>query len=154
MDGRGGEGYVRGMTKALGGRPKNYTGDEPISSEAFDLARGLVDSLSANMKQLVKFGGEHTMTPRQKQKLASEVAVSLFMQPLFRDRYADWCLQNPGEAAKLALSQVPKEIHIEQNVQHSIVVLPAGQTAEQWMKENEQVEDAEVISWLTDRIAQ
>ena len=151
MDGRGGEGYLRFMTKALGGRPKNYTGDEPISDEALNLARGLVDGLSDNMKQLVKFGGEHSLTPRQKQKLASEVAVSLFMQPLFRHRYADWCLQNPGEAAKLALSQVPKEIHIEQNVNHSVVLLPAGMSSEQWLAANEQIEDAEVIPWLSEK---
>ena len=147
-----GRGYVIPMAKALGGRPKNYSGDEPVSEEAEALARGLVEGLSTNMKQLVKFGNDTSMTPRQKQKMASEIAVSLFMQPLFRTRYADWALENPGEAAKLALSQVPREIHMEQTVSHNIVMLPPGQTAEQWMAANEEVQDVEVIPWLTDKV--
>jgi len=151
VDGEGGEGYVRFMTKALGGRPKIYDGDKEVSEEAKELARGLVEGLSTNMRQLVKFGNDLSMTPRQKQKLASEISVSLFMQPLWRARFADWSMENPGEAAKLALSQVPKEIHVEQNVNHSVVLLPAGMSSEEWLARNEEIEEAEIVPWLSEK---
>lgn len=140
------------MAKNLGGRPKNYDEDEVVSEEARELSQSLVKGLSSNLQQLVKFGGEHVMGPRMKQKLASEVMVSLFMQPVYREKFADWALKNPGEAAKLAATQIPKEIHIEQTTQHNIVMLPAGMTSQEWLKANEQIEDAEVIPWLSDNV--
>ena len=141
------------MAKNLGGRPKIYGDDEEVTDEARELGRNLVKSLSTNMQQLVKFGGEHCMSPRQKQKLASEVMVGLFMQPVYREKFADWALKNPGDAAKLAATQIPKEIHIEQTTQHNIVILPMGVTSDQWMAENnDQVEDAEVIPWLSEKV--
>ena len=141
------------MAKNLGGRPKNYDCDEPLDDEAGKLSYALVNSLSDRMKQLAKFGGEHSLTSRDKQKMASEVMVGLFMQPVYRERFADWALKNPGEAAKLAATQIPKEIHIEQTTQHNIVILPMGVTADQWMAENnDQVEDAEVIPWLSEKV--
>jgi hypothetical protein len=140
------------MAKALGGRPKNYDCDEPLDEEAEKLSYALVNSLSDRMKQLAKFGGEHSLTSRDKQKMASEVMVGLFMQPVYRERFADWALKNPGEAAKLAATQIPKEIHIEQTTQHNIVILPPSMTAEAWLAEqNEGIEEAEVVPWIQEK---
>ena len=142
-----------GMAKNLGGRPKNYDGEtEEVSQEALELSSGLVESLSTQMRQLVKFGGEHVLGPRQKQKLASEIMVGLFMQPLYRERFADWVLKNPGEAAKLAATQIPKEIHIEQTTQHNIVILPPSMTSQEWLAQNEQYEEAEVVPWMSEKV--
>jgi hypothetical protein len=140
------------MAVNKGGRPKDYSEDEQTSPEAEQLSRDLVKSLSTNMQQLVKFGGEHVMSPRQKQKLASEVMVGLFMQPIYRERFADWALKNPGDAAKLAATQIPKEIHIEQTTQHNIVILPPSMTSQEWLDQNEQAEEAEIIPWLSEKV--
>lgn len=140
------------MTKRMVGRPKTYDGDAEVSDEAKELAEGLVNSLSTNMQQLARFGNETSMTPRMKQKMASEIMVGLFMQPLYRERYADWALQNPGEAAKIGASQIPKEIHIEQTTQHNVVLLPPGMTGQEWLKANQEVEDVEVIPWLDGKV--
>ena len=136
------------MAKA-GGRPKNYDCDEPLDDEAGKLSYALVNSLSDRMKQLAKFGGEHSMTSRDKQKMASEVMVGLFMQPVYRERFADWALKNPGEAAKLAATQIPKEISIEQNVHHNVVILPPSMSAEAWLAEqNEGYIEVNPVPWL------
>ena len=133
------------------GRPHTYNIDTPIDPDTYLVQKNLVEGLSTSMKQLVKFGGDHSMTSRQKQKLASEAMVSLMMQPEYRMRFVDWALKNPGEAAKLMATQIPKEIHIEQTTQHNIVILPPSMTSEEWLKENDEVEDAEVIPWLVDK---
>ena len=139
------------MAKA-GGRPKNYDCDGPLDDEAGKLSYALVNSLSDRMKQLAKFGGEHSLTSRDKQKMASEVMVGLFMQPVYRERFADWALKNPGEAAKLAATQIPKEIHIEQTTQHNIVILPPSMTSQEWLAQNEQYEEADTIPWLDAKV--
>ena len=137
------------MRKNLGGRPKNYDEDEEVSDEAVELSRALVKGLSSSLQQVLKFGGEQCLGPRQKQKLASEVMVSLFMQPVYREKFADWALKNPGEAAKLAATQIPKEISIEQNVHHNVVILPPAMTAEAWLAEqNADYIEADPIPWL------
>lgn len=138
--------------KALGGRPKNYDETEEMDPDAYAVQHNMVNGLSTNMKQLVLFAGEHSLTSRAKQKLASELMVSLALQPEWRIKFADWALKNPGDAAKLMASQIPKEIHIEQTTQHNIVMLPPQVSAEQWLEENDHIEDAEVVPWLTDRM--
>ena len=135
-----------------GGRPKDYDDSEPMDPQAYGMAHDLVNGLSTNMKQLVLCGGEHSMTARQKQKMASETMVSLMMQPEYRVRFADWALKNPGDAAKLMASQIPKEVHIEQTTNQCIVLLPAGMSPEAWQEENDKIEDAEIVPWLTDRL--
>ncbi len=121
-----------------------------MDPEAYGVQKNLVDGLSTNLKNLVKYGGEHSMSSRQKQKLASEAMVSLMMQPEYRIRFVDWALKNPGDAAKLMATQIPKEIHIEQTTQHNIVILPPSISAEEWLAENDRTVDAEVIPWLGD----
>jgi hypothetical protein len=118
--------------------------------DAYQVSHNLVDGLSTNMKRLVLFAGEQSLTSRAKQKLASELMVSLALQPEWRIRFADWALKNPGDAAKLMATQIPKEIHIEQTTQHNIVILPPSVSAEEWLAENDRVEDAEVVPWLTE----
>ena len=140
------------MAKLLGGRPKSYDSEEAPDPEAGNLSFALVNSLSDRMKQLAKFGGEHSMTSRDKQKMASEVMVGLFMQPVYRVRFADWTLKNPGEAAKLAATQIPKEIHIEQTTQHNVVLLPMGMTGQEWLAQNEQADEVETIPWLEGKV--
>ena len=90
------------------------------------------------------------MSSRQKQKLASEAMVSLMMQPEYRIRFVDWALKNPGDAAKLMATQIPREIHIEQTTQHNVVILPPSISAEEWLAANDRVEDAEIVPWLGD----
>jgi hypothetical protein len=141
------------VPKDRGGRPKLYDSEvEEIDPDAYGVQKNLVEGLSSQLKQLVKFGGDHSMTSRAKQKLASEAMVSLMMQPEYRIRFVDWALKNPGEAAKLMATQIPKEIHIEQTTQHNIVILPPSMTSQEWLDQNNQVEDAEVIPWLEEKI--
>lgn len=132
------------------GRPKKYDQCEEMDPEAYGVQKNLVEGLSTSLKNLVKYGGEHSMSSRQKQKLASEAMVSLMMQPEYRIRFVDWALKNPGDAAKLMATQIPREIHIEQTTQHNIVILPPSISAEEWLAENDRTVDAEVIPWLGD----
>jgi len=136
------------------GRPEKYDPDEPLDQEAFRVQHNLVDGLSTQMKQLVLFAGEHSLTSRQKQKLASEAMVSLMLQPEYRIRFVDWALKNPGDAAKLMASQIPKEIHIEQTTQHNVVILPPSMSVEEWQAQNDNAIDAEVVPWLADKVTE
>ena len=132
------------------GRPKKYSETEEMDPEAYLVQKNLVEGLSTSLKTLVKYGGEHAMSSRQKQKLASEAMVSLMMQPEYRIRFVDWALKNPGDAAKLMATQIPREIHIEQTTQHNVVILPPSISAEEWLAANDRVEDAEIVPWLGD----
>lgn len=140
------------VNKKGAGRPKNYDEDEPMDPDAFQVQHNLVNGLSTQMKNLVLFAGEHSLSSRQKQKLASEAMVSLMLQPEYRIRFVDWALKNPGDAAKLMASQIPKEIHIEQTTQHNVVILPPSMSVEEWQAQNDDAVDAEVVPWLTDKI--
>ena len=134
------------------GRPKNYDDTEPMDPEAYGVQKNLVEGLSTQMRNLVMFAGEHSLTSRQKQKLASEAMVSLMLQPEYRIRFVDWALKNPGDAAKLMASQIPKEIHIEQTTQHNVVLLPPSMSVEEWQEQNDNVQDAEVVPWLSENL--
>ena len=134
------------------GRPDKYDPSEPLDQESFAVQHNMVNGLSTQMKNLVLFAGEQSLTSRQKQKLASELMVSLALQPEWRIRFADWALKNPGDAAKLMASQIPKEISIEQTTTHNVVILPPSVTAEEWLAENDQVVDAEIVPWLSDKV--
>ena len=123
-----------------------------MDPDAFQVQHNLVNGLSTQMKNLVLFAGEHSLSSRQKQKLASEAMVSLMLQPEYRIRFVDWALKNPGDAAKLMASQIPKEIHIEQTTQHNVVILPPSMSVEEWQAQNDDAVDAEVVPWLTDKI--
>lgn len=134
------------------GRPKKYSETEEMDPEAYLVQKNLVEGLSTSLKTLVKYGGEHSMSSRQKQKLASEAMVSLMMQPEYRIRFVDWALKNPGDAAKLMATQIPKEISIEHTETRNIVILPPSMSAEQWLEDNNKIEDAEIVPWLSDSI--
>ena len=135
-----------------GGRPNKYDETEPMDPDAYQVQHNMVNGLSTNMKQLVLFAGEHSLSSRQKQKLASELMVSLALQPEWRIKFADWALKCPGDAAKLMASQIPKEVHIEQTTQHNIVMLPPQVSAEEWLDQNDNIEDVEIVPWLTDKV--
>ena len=130
------------------GRPEKYDPSEPLDQESFAVQHNMVNGLSTQMKNLVLFAGEQSLTSRQKQKLASELMVSLALQPEWRIRFADWALKNPGDAAKLMASQIPKEIHIEQTTQHNVVLLPPSMSVEEWQAQNDDAIDAEIVPWL------
>ena len=76
--------------------------------------------------------------PRQLQTAGAEYRAALANHPAMRKRVVAEALADPMTFTKIVSSESPKELHIDAEVKHSIVVVPAQLTAEAW--------DAEVLA--------
>ena len=75
---------------------------------------------------------EDSLTLRQKQAAGAEYLASLIAHPRVRKELVEAAIRDPLAILKIASSERPKEIHLEADVQHSVVVVPAQQSAEEW----------------------
>jgi hypothetical protein len=69
---------------------------------------------------------------RQVQTAGAEFLASLVGHPEFRKRLVEEGLKDPVSILKIASSERPKEIHMESDVQLSVVVVPTQLTAAAW----------------------
>jgi hypothetical protein len=80
----------------------------------------------------------NNLGPRQLQAAGAEYRAALANHPAMRRRTVVEALADPMTFTKIVSSESPKELHIDAEVKHSIVVVPAQLTAEAW--------DAEVLA--------
>ena len=55
--------------------------------------------------------------------------------PSIRKGVIEAAIKDPVAILKIASSERPKEVHLEAEVNHSVVVVPAQQTPEEWEKQ-------------------
>ena len=94
---------------------------------------------SLNRGRLTKASPE-SLTLRQMQGAGSAWLASFVGHPDFRKRAIEAGMQDPIAFLKIASSERPKEVHLEAEVNHSVVVVPAQQTPEEWEKQVKTIE--------------
>ena len=89
---------------------------------------------SLNRGRLTKAAPE-SLTLRQMQAAGAEFLAGLVAHPSIRKGVIEAAIKDPVAILKIASSERPKEVHLEAEVNHSVVVVPAQQTPEEWEKQ-------------------
>lgn len=79
---------------------------------------------------------------KERQKVATDLVVSLFSHPAFQERYVQWALDNPGKFGAQVVAVVPKTMEVEQtNLRERVIVV--GQASEsEWQEAVKSLSDA------------
>ena len=94
---------------------------------------------SLNRGRLTKASPD-TLTLRQMQAAGAEFLAGLVAHPSIRKGVIEAAIKDPVVILKIASSERPKEVHLEAEVNHSVVVVPAQQTPEEWEKQVKVIE--------------
>lgn len=108
----------------------------------------VLDAMSRTNRMRLTHADVDSLTLRQKQAAGAEYLAAMVGHPEYRKRLAQAALQDPMTLLKIASSERPKEIHLEAEIQHNVVVVPTQLSAEDWEDkiktiENGKVQDAE-----------
>ena len=122
-------------TRASGSPAKETTKTTVSKEEILKIDAEVLDGMgSLNRGRLTKAAPE-SLTLRQMQGAGSAWLASFVGHPDFRKRAIEAGMQDPIAFLKIASSERPKEVHLEAEVNHSVVVVPAQQTPEEWEKQ-------------------
>ena len=122
-------------TRASGSPAKETTQTTISKEEILKIDAEVLDGMgSLNRGRLTKAAPE-SLTLRQMQGAGSAWLASFVGHPDFRKRAIEAGMQDPIAFLKIASSERPKEVHLEAEVNHSVVVVPAQQTPEEWEKQ-------------------
>ena len=94
---------------------------------------------SLNRGRLTKAAPE-SLSLRQMQAAGAEFLASLVAHPAIRKGVIEAAIKDPVAILKIASSERPKEVHMEADINHSVVVVPAQQTPEEWEKQVKVIE--------------
>ena len=120
-------------TRASGSKETTQT--QISKEEILKIDAEVLDGMgSLNRGRLTKAAPE-SLTLRQMQGAGSAWLASFVGHPDFRKRAIEAGMQDPIAFLKIASSERPKEVHLEAEVNHSVVVVPAQQTPEEWEKQ-------------------
>jgi len=118
------------------GSPAKETTQTQISKEEIQrIDAEVLDGMgSLNRGRLTKASPE-SLTLRQMQAAGAEFLAGLVAHPSIRKGVIEAAIKDPVAILKIASSERPKEVHLEAEVNHSVVVVPAQQTPEEWEKQ-------------------
>ena len=111
--------------------------EELVAKEAHKLAISQIDQevlagmSSTNHNRLTRMDPAK-LSMRQRQTAGAEYLAGLVGHPAMRKRIAEEGLKDPMTILKIASSERPKELHVEGEIRHSVVVVPTQLTAEAW----------------------
>jgi len=122
-----------------------------VSPLAEELAREIRQGLESKTKTLLTHKEPGNMGLKERQKVATDLVVSLFAHPKFQERYVEWAIQNPGKFGAQVVAVVPKTMEVEQTNLRERVIVVAAASEEDWQTAvsslNEQRDTA--IPWST-----
>ena len=130
-----------GLKTRDSGSPAKETTQTQISKEEIQrIDAEVLDGMgSLNRGRLTKSAPD-TLTLRQMQAAGAEFLASLVAHPSIRKGVIEAAIKDPVAILKIASSERPKEVHLEAEVNHSVVVVPAQQTPEEWEKQVKVIE--------------
>jgi hypothetical protein len=87
------------------------------------------------------------LTLRSKQKVVGSYLYGLLDSKELRDRVSEWALENPGDALRMIVNTLPKEVDVTTTHEGSIVLVPARMgNVQQWLDAaGPQTMDADVV---------
>ena len=114
---------------------KETTPTQISKEEILKIDAEVLDGMgSLNRGRLTKASPD-TLTLRQMQAAGAEFLASLVAHPSIRKGVIEAAIKDPVAILKIASSERPKEVHLEAEVNHSVVVVPAQQSAEEWERQ-------------------
>lgn len=105
-----------------------------------EMDREVLDGMGKLNRSRLTRSGEDSLTLRQKQAAGAEYLASLVAHPQVRKGLVAAALRDPLSILKIASSERPKEIHLEAEVQHSVVIVPSQQSVEEWEQQIRTIE--------------
>lgn len=109
------------------------------------LAKEVMGAVDPATRQLMDRKDPDKMTLREQQKTAVSYLSKMVCHPLFRDKYTEWALENPGEAMRQALSTHPKELLVESHsVQEKIITMKIADPAS-WQHHADAIKSGEIV---------
>lgn len=111
---------------------------DPLVVEETD--REVLDGMGSLNRSRLTRAGSDSLTLRQKQAAGAEYLASLVAHPAIRKGLVEAAMNDPVAILKIASSERPKEVHLEADIQHSIVVVPAQQNEADWLKHVQAIE--------------
>lgn len=100
-----------------------------VSPLAEELAREIRQGLESKTKTLLTHKEPGNMGLKERQKVATDLVVSLFAHPKFQERYVEWSLDNPGRFGAQVVALLPKSMEIEKtDLRERVIVI--GQASE------------------------
>ena len=122
-----------------------------VTPLAEELAKEVRLGLETKTKTLLAHKEPTNMGLKERQKVATDLVVSLFAHPAFQERYVQWALDNPGKFGAQVVAVVPKTMEVEQTNLRERVIVVAAASEEDWQTAvsslNEQRDTA--IPWST-----
>ena len=117
--------------------PERSTNAEQ-APDLLQMDREVLDGMGKTNRMRLTHSDAGSLSLRQQQAAGAEYLASLISHPEIRKRLAEEGLRDPMTLLKIASSERPKEVHLEADIQHSVVVVPAQLTAAAW--------DAEILA--------
>ncbi len=105
-----------------------------VTPLAEELAREIRQGLESKTKTLLTHKEPGNMGLKERQKVATDLVVSLFAHPKFQERYVDWALSNPGKFGAQVVAVVPKTMEVEQTNLRERVIVVAQSSEEDWQE--------------------
>ena len=105
-----------------------------VTPLAEELAKEVRLGLETKTKTLLNHKEPTNMGLKERQKVATDLVVSLFAHPKFQERYVEWALQNPGKFGAQVVAVVPKTMEVEQTNLRERVIVVASASEEDWQE--------------------
>ena len=105
-----------------------------VTPLAEELAKEVRLGLETKTKTLLNHKEPTNMGLKERQKVATDLVVSLFAHPAFQERYVQWALDNPGKFGAQVVAVVPKTMEVEQTNLRERVIVVASASEEDWQE--------------------
>jgi len=100
-----------------------------VTPLAEELAKEVRLGLESKTKTLLNHKEPTNMGLKERQKVATDLVVSLFAHPKFQERYVQWALDEPGRFGAQVVALLPKSMEIEKtDLRERVIVI--GQASE------------------------
>lgn len=103
-----------------------------VTPLAEEMARQVREGLETKTRTLLACSEPQNMGLKERQKVATDLVVSLFAHPQFQQRYVQWALDNPGKFGAQVVAVVPKTMEVEQSSLRERVIVVGQATPEEW----------------------
>ena len=100
-----------------------------VTPLAQEMAKEVRLGLESKTKTLLNHKEPSSMGLKERQKVATDLVVSLFSHPAFQERYVQWALDQPGKFGAQVVALLPKSMEIEKtDLRERVIVI--GQASE------------------------
>lgn len=113
----------------------------PEQKEVLAVDKDVLDSLPRTTSLRLNKIDPDTLTLKQRQRVGAEWLAEVLTHPVMRRRIIEEGIKDPITLLKIGSQERPKELHVEQEINHNVVVVPARMDEMEW---NAAV-DAEVL---------